>query len=355
MKRKVILIGIIGILLSSFSACKKDKDETHEFDKAALLTNLADNYIIPGYADLYTKVSNLKSAYTTFSTTPDATNLELVRTAWKNAYLVWEDVKMFDLGPAMTVGLKGAIGIFPSDTTQICSNISTGTYDLSSLANVGAIGFSALDYLLYQPNALTEFTTNSNYLNYGMDLITKMEAEVLQVKNGWNSYRATFIASTGNESTSAFSMLVNDFCHDYEVAKNAKVGIPIGKQSLGIQMPEYIEARFSGYSFALLRENVKALHAVYEGGYYNGTQGKGFDDYLIALEKTTLNSTINANFTSIINKVDSFSGTLETEMANNPSGLEELFQLIAGQVVYLKTDMTSSFGILITYQDNDGD
>lgn len=356
MKQKIYLLVLIGIISSSFTACNKDKeDETPEFDKGAMLTNLADGYIIPVYADLHAKVLNLKNAYTAFSSSPDAGSLETVRTAWQDAYLVWQAAKMFDFGPAMTVGLKGAIGVYPADTTQIRTNIAAGSYDLTSLTNTDAIGFSALDFLLYQANALNEFSTNTSYLSYGSDVIAKMESEVLQVKNGWNNYRATFIASTGNESTSAFSMLVNDFCQDYEEAKTAKVGIPIGKQSLGIQMPEYIEARFSGFSFPLLRRSISALNSIYQGRSYSGAQGLGFDDYLIALERSSLNTTINSNFSSILSKIDSFSTTFESAMGSNPTGLEELYQLLAGQVVYLKTDMTSSFGILITYQDNDGD
>jgi hypothetical protein len=42
-------------------------------------------------------------------------------------------------------------------------------------------------------------------------------------------------------------------------------------------------------------------------------------------------------------------------MTNNVNDLDELYNLIAGNVVYLKTDMTSAFGVLITYQDSDGD
>ena len=42
-------------------------------------------------------------------------------------------------------------------------------------------------------------------------------------------------------------------------------------------------------------------------------------------------------------------------MASNQSELDELYNLIQQQVVNLKTDMTSAFGVLITYQDNDGD
>ena len=74
-----------------------------------------------------------------------------------------------------------------------------------------------------------------------------MVNELSNVRSSWTSYKGTFVASTGTETTSAFSLLINEFNKDYELSKNAKLGIPLGKQSLGIQLPEYIEARYSGY------------------------------------------------------------------------------------------------------------
>lgn len=355
--KKWMTISIASVLLIGIVACKKkNKDpEEVEFDKGAMLTNFADNIIIPSYNLFYDAIVQLESDYLVFQSNRSGANLETVRTSWKNAYLNWQKVKVFNIGPAMTIGFKGAIGTFPTDTAKVDANIAAGSYNLSSVGNTDAIGLPCLDYLLYQYDALNDFINNEAYMTYGLDIIQKMKSESLTVKNGWSTYRSTFIASTGNETTSAFSQLVNEFNMDYEETKNAKVGIPIGKQSLGIQLPEYIEARYSGYSIPLLRQNVSSLQSLFHGNSLSGSSGSGFDDYLVALEKSSLSSTISTNFSNILAKIDTFTGTLEQEMDTNTSGLEELYQLLAGQVVYLKTDMTSAFGILITYQDNDGD
>jgi len=144
--------------------------------------------------------------------------------------------------------------------------------------------------------------------------------------------------------------LVNEFCRDYELAKNSKLGIPLGKQSLGIQLPEYIEARRSGFSLEIQKASVTSLANVFNGG-----SCVGFDDYLVNLERSSLASSISTRFSEIGSKINSFSGTLEQEMENNTTELDNLYLLFQGQVVSLKTDMSSAFGVLITYQDNDGD
>lgn len=349
--KRLSIIGLMAVLfLGAAVSCKEDPAPTPEFDKASLLSNLADSQIIPAINDFESKITILESDYLTFQADRSAQKFETVRDDWKDAYISWQSVKIFDFGPIRDFALKGAIGTFPTDTTKILNNISSGSYNLGTAANVDAIGLPSLDFLLYRVDALNYFVGNDPYTQYGLDVIQKMKSEITAVKSQWNTYRSTFIASTGTETTSSFSQLINEFNRDYELAKNAKVGIPVGKQSLDIPLPEYFEARYSGFSFELLRASVVALRDVYTGG-----SGVGFDDYLLHLDRSSLNSTINTNFSGILAKIDTFSGSMEENLGSNWSELDDLYTLLQGQVVYLKTDMTSAFGVLITYQDNDGD
>ncbi|MDG0972661.1 MAG: imelysin family protein [Crocinitomicaceae bacterium] len=353
MTRLVPLLLILAITLG----CNKDTDDPRpDFNKAALLTNISGEIILPSIGKFSADLDNLSAAFNQFSLDETQVNFEGVQEAIKTAYLTWQTVKIFDFGPIRTNGIKSAIGTYPSDTAVIASYIATGSYNLSSLGNVDAIGLSALDYLFFKQNALNELQTSANYLTYAGDVVAKMVAEFAVVTNQWTTYKATFDASTGTSSTSAFSEFVNEFNRDFELAKNAKIGVPFGKQSLGIQLPEYIEARYSGISLDLLEESIRALQKVYNGvGFTTGADGPGFDDYLIHLEKSNLDSTIDMGFNGIINKTNSFTNTLEQEMAVSVPELDVLYSLLQGHVVHIKTDMTSSFGVLITYQDNDGD
>lgn len=348
-----VYIGIATLLLLSFS-CKKDPvEEQVAFNKAELLTNVANNIIVPALNSFEASLSSLESSVLTLQANPNQANLDLVRDDWKAAYIDWQTVKIFDFGPIRDNGFKGATGTYPTDSNQVNTNITNGGYSLGSVDNVDAIGFSALDYLLYRNNALADITSNANYAQYVVDVVQKMTSEFTTVNAQWTSYKSTFVASTGTETTSAFSLLVNEFNRDYELAKNAKLGIPLGKQSLGIQLPEYIEARHSGISLELLQESMRALRKVYLGD--GSSSGQGFYEYLVHLERSSLASNIDSRFSQIINKIETFNGSLETEMGSNVAGLDELYSLIEGQVINIKTDMTSAFGVLITYQDNDGD
>ena len=351
---KRIIFGLFVSALFLITACDKDKNKD-EFDKVALLQNFADNIIQPRYADFKTKIDSLEILFIAFQSNPTEAKFEDLKAQWKACYLSFQRVKTFDFGPAMNTGFKSAIGTFPTDTNQINSNISAGTYNLATATNADAVGLAALDFLFYQTDAYLKITTSQFYSQYCLDVIQKMKSETDAVVSAWSSFKSTFIASTGNESTSMFSMLVNDFCQDWEEAKAAKLGIPLGKYSLGIQRPEYIEARYSGYSLPILKASLSSIAEIYSGIGTNGQDGIGFDDYLIALGKSTLNNTIKTKFQTIDGLFSPFNSTLEIELTQNQTALENLFNAISEQVIFIKTDMTASFGILITYQDNDGD
>lgn len=351
-RTNAIYLSLALLLLLSFS-CKDPDEIKPAFNKGTLLTNVANTIIAPAFNDFESDLSSLEASFIALKTSPNQANLDAVKADWKAAYIQWQLVKIFDFGPLRDNGFKGATGTYPTDSNQVNSNILNGGYNLGSIDNTDAIGFSALDFLLYRTNALADFSSNPNYTQYASDLIQKMKTEFALVNGQWINYKPTFIAATGTETTSAFSLLVNEFNRDYELTKNAKLGIPIGVQSLGIQLPEYIEARNSGLSLELLQESMRALRIVYLGN--NPNSGQGFYDYLVHLERSTLAVEIDTKFSQIINNIEAFNGTLEEEMGSNVNGLEELYYLIQEQVVNIKTDMTSAFGVLITYQDNDGD
>lgn len=350
-----LVLTLTGLLTLTFSCKKKKQDDSTPFDKGTMLASLADQHILPLMSQFSNDLQDLETKFITFSSDKSSANLNEVISSWKNAYVTWQNVKIFDFGPIRDIGFKGATGTFPTDTTKINDNITNGGYSLASASNVDAVGLHALDFLLSHPDALNRFVLSPERTNYALEVIQKMVSEMNAVENAWVSYRSNFVSSTGTEATSSFSQLVNEFTRDYELCKNAKVGIPIGKQSLGVQMPEYLETPLSGYSFELIIANISSIQKVFNGEGLYGENGTGFYDYLVHEERSSLANSINSNFSDIIAQCNSFAGNMETEMTNNPSELDNLYNLMQSQVVLIKTDMTSVFGVLITYQDNDGD
>lgn len=350
-------ILLAAYLLVSSSSCKKKVEDPIEstYKKGDMLNHIGSQIILPGFVELNEEITSLKEAWDSLVQQGTEVQLVSVQNHWKSTVLAFQDVKMFEFGPSAQVGLRSSLGTFPTDTVKIKSNISNADYNLGTASNIDASGLPALEFLFFRSNAL-DLLAQSNTQAYVNAILNKSTTEIAFVLGQWQSgYLATFQSSTGTESTSAFSLLVNEFNKEYELAKNAKLGIPLGKQSLGIAQYDYIEAPFARFSNRILERNARLVLKVFQGNGKNGVNNLGFDDYLIALDKSSLATEITTEMSAVISAIAALNDDLRYEIDNNTSGLNSLYVNMQNLVVHYKTDMTSAFGVLITYQDNDGD
>lgn len=362
------LLALFAVLTT---ACKKDDknpDEDTSFDRAAMRAHYADNIIIPAYLDFQSEMAEVMMSAGSFVETPNTENLQELREDWKEAYESWQSCSMFEFGPAADVVLRSTCNTFPTDTTQIQNNINSGSWQLGTAANIPAAGLPAIGYLLYgvapTDNAVVEmYTTAPNAQSRGdylLDVVAQMNTKIAGVVNQWNSgYAASFKQKSGTDIGSALSLMVNDLNFDYELIKNAKIGIPLGVQTFGIARPDYTEAYYSGISKSLALESLRASRRVYLGETEAGVNGLGMDDLLLFLgaqhTNGTLHSAIINQFAASETALEAIGDPLSESIVNSPEVVQNAYNKLQQHVVLFKTDMASSFGVLITYADGDGD
>lgn len=335
------------------------------FDRKALLTNVSTNIIIPAYNAYQADVNNLSDAVTAFNAAPDNAKLVTLQNAFSATYLQWQATSAFEFGPAADASLRVNTNTYPTDVNQINSNVTAGTYNPNLLANISAKGLPALDYLLFGVGAdnntiLAQYTTDGKATNrktHLAALTAELKKNADQVATAWNgAYKNTFINATGTDVGSSLGQLVNQLVYDYEVLKNFEIGIPSGAQSLGNTFPQKVQAYYSKKSVALTLAHIQALQIL-----YTGKDGLGLDDYLVAVNAKAsngnpLNDVIKAQFASGTTKVQTtLTDPLSTQITNTPATVTAAYTELQKLTALLKTDMTSSLGILITYGDNDGD
>jgi predicted lipoprotein len=339
------------------------------FDRGQMLNSYADLLIIPAYTELSSKIGDLKSSFEAFELLPDLSNLESLETAWHQAYLSWQHASYFEFGPADMVLLRSNLNTYPTDTTQILNNISSGSYDLDIVSNLDAKGFPALDYLLNandESQTLALYTTDPNAssrMQYMEDLILDMDAKSSAVLSQWqSSYRNQFVASTGLDVGSSTNLLFNAFVMHYErYVRQGKLGIPAGALTLSqMPLPEKVEAFYQGnLSKELLSESFLALQNVYTGNK-SGQEGVGFEEYVEYLESLDQSASLNSVILTQISEAQAaISTTLQSPLSsfveNNQQSALQVWDEMQMLVVYLKNDLKSMIGLSITYADADGD
>ncbi|ESU25267.1 irpA protein [Flavobacterium enshiense DK69] len=371
MKKILLLIGFTAF----FAACSSDNGGSDSsgdgYDRTALLTNWADNLIIPSFENYQIKVAALQTKVGDFTAAPSETGLGEVRTAWIDAYKAFQYVSQYEIGKAEQIKFVSCTNAYPTNATGIETNIASGTYNFSLLSQLDKQGFPAIDYMV---NGLADddasivafYTSNSNAAGYKLyltNLTARLKTNVDLIVNDWNgNYRAAFIGSNGNSASSSVNRMVNLFVKNYETyVRSGKVGLPAGVFSEGITFTNKVEAYYKNdISKILLNEGVKATQDFFNGKYFNsevtGPSLKTYLDYLNVVKDGQRLSTIINNQYTTINSTNALLGDSFSEQILIDNGkMIASFDQMQWNVVYFKLDMIPAMKIVIDYVDNDGD
>lgn len=371
-------IAAVAILLLScvFYACNKSSDKpgtdnsVNGFDKTAMLQYYADQVIIPGYAAMQQQLAALQTASDAFLATPSAGTQAALKTAYTAAHLQYERIAAFQFGPAETALLDiymnfsggldysfttdGELTGFSIDSVTIEDNIAAGTYDLKAMTRKSfySQGFPALNYLLFSEGAIARFATaKEKRVKYIQDVLLRMKTLTDQVATGWGTYRSDFIANTKTNVGSPIGNMVNQLAYQLDLMKGPRIGWPFGKQSGGLVFATKCEAYHAGISVALAVENLSALKNMYTAK----ASGKGLSDYLVALNKSTLNTDVLAQFDVAIAKLRLIPDPLSVSLVSQAPAVDAAYKEIQKLLTLLKTDVASATAVQITFMDNDGD
>jgi predicted lipoprotein len=360
-QRKLVLAALLGCIGTGvFISCSKSNDDNggggSNTKNDSVLVNIGNEVILPAYQQLATTTATMDAAVIAFNAAPDAATLTSLQTAFKAAYVAYESCTQFEFGPAVDQSMVTTIvNVFPTDTNTINSNITNGTFTIDGIGNFKAQGFPAIDFMLYSGNVLANFTGSraANEKKYLAAVSGSLKAKSAAVLNAWSAsggkYIDKFVSTTGVDAGSSLSLLVNAFVYDYDVIlKNFKLGIPVGKYGPTTlpKAPEKVEAYYSGISLQLLEAQLDAVQRLYLAG---------LDDKMIAANAQTINTNITTKLITIISKVKAITGPLSTAIKNNDTAVDDAFTDVQQLVVLIKVDMSSSLGVKISFQDDDGD
>lgn len=370
--KKIVLFLIASFVLY---ACSSNNNEANSngdnFNRTALLTNWADNIIIPSYLNYQTKVQNLQTNVSVFTSSPSEFNLQTMRQSWVEAYKAYQNVTLFYFGKAMEINLKEATNIYPTDVAGIETNIESANYNLNLLSQFNKQGFPALDYLINGlgttdsdiVNFYTVHANNVKYKQYLTDVTAKLYSNVTLVIEDWNNgYRDIYVANNGNAVSSSVNITTNLFVKNFEKDIRAgKLGIPGGVFSNGTKFPEKVEAYYKkDISKILLNTSIQAEQNFFMGKHFNSTTTgeslKSYLDYLnVVRNGENLSTIINNQFAVIYSTNNNLNDNLAQQVTSDNSKILDSYDALQQNVIYMKLDMMQALNITIDYVDGDGD
>ena len=375
MKSLKLIFPFIILCCVAIYSCSDDDSgndvNVDSFDRQAMLAGWADDIIIPAYQEFNSKVTTLKFASDTFEASPNETNFNALRQAWEDAYVTWQNVSIFNIGPAQSTFLRSFVNIYPTNTTNINSNIDSGNYALQDINRNDEQGFPALDYLLFgladtDAEILEFYTSNTNadnYLTYLTDVVDRIKALTTDVLTDWEGdYRTIFITNSGNSVNSSTNVMVNEYVKYYEVFfRNGKIGTPAGVFSAGMPTPENVEAFYKkDLSRTLCLGALGALQNFFRGNSYDENNTveslESYLDFLNTMKNgEDLSSLINNQFDVSRVLIAALNANFYEQINTNNVQMLEAFEALQDNVVLLKSDMMSALSINIAFESNDGD
>ena len=365
---KYIYLLLISCIIFSCSTDTNENDSIDNYNRTAILENLTNNIIIPSYEKLLSEIIQLNTSSTDFKATQNNSNLTALRKAWKEAYISWQYVEMFNLGKAEEINFNKTMNTYPCNTTIINQNISSSQYDLSSsdYSSWSSQGLPAVDFMLYgldndSNNILNIYSGNDGekYLNYLEDIISQMLDNTNKVTEYWKNNKDLIISSNGNTATSSLNLLTNDFIYFYEKGIRAnKIGIPCGRWDNWDTYPIGVEAYYrKDLSKRLTLSAINSSKQFFSGiGLNTGIDGQSFDDYLNDINgNNDLSNNIINKLTAAENKITTLDNNFTLQMSTDNTKMVEAYDALQKVVVYLKTDMLITLSITVDYADADGD
>lgn len=362
-------IFIVAASLLVATSCNDTNDPPVDtFDRSAMLRSVADSLVIPSLAVVKAHATNVATKINVMSIAGNPSDAEIteIRSAIAALTLSWQSVISYNFGPA-----EGALGsmveniaTFPANVQDIDAFIIARDTSFQNFKR-DTRGLSALDYLFFRApvsniRQMMSGDTAAGVRSYARAVANAILAEITKVHQAWiGSYRQQFLSQTGTDAGSSVSLLFNNFSMGYELLKNYKVALPLGKMAGQSNVePTRVEAFYQTTSLELAHAQFKATVDLWYGRTPGGDTIPSFRSYL----RTVANGDrlITDTETQIGRAENAFGalGTsipLSTLVSSNPAACETLSIELQKLTRFFKSEMSSLLGIAITYSSGDGD
>lgn len=350
MKKKLFLLSLAMMGLTTFTACSssdddnKKEDETSEItiqdsEYDAIINQYVDKVVLPTYNDLKTKNSALYQAVVAFGDAPSNANFQAICDAWLAAREPWESSEAFLFGPVADYGLDPNMDSWPLDQEAIVNMLTsqqwndmkwTGDYnedDEAIAAAQNVRGFHTLEFLAFRDgkartlndavtdgeaaNAVYNESNATAWAQYMRNTAQLLVDDVTLLCDAWNNgYATTFKNHNGGDFTSGLSCIEQliDGCIDIagEVG-DAKIGDPYDLYVSG-KTNEALYAVESWYSWHSRDDYTNNIYSI-RNAYYGSLDGS-----------------INTN--SLSKLVAKYNPTLDTDVKNAIDAAAKAIQAI---------------------------
>lgn len=345
-----VLIAITGCVdksrnLSSLSS-SPDQNNNVDFDRGALMTNLADNIFIPNYklttedAVYFASDEGKLSDYCeAIDSDEESAKLAEAKLAWLSLMDRVQQTEMHIVGPAERndSALQSRINSYPLGSLATCAldqavvqSSNDENFSVSSRA-LNQRGMGAIEYLLFDNNLnhsctsqaladddwsnLSESLRKTQRCNYAVKLANDVADASQSIYDEWtlgqSPYRTEFLSESSRADN--FQSITDALFYLETNTKSRKLAIPLGinPKCSPMTCPDLIESPFSQSSLRNIKTNTQEFLRI-----YSGDNGIGFDDLMEDKGYAEIANRFKTQSMDVINLIDTIESSLTVQIAS---------------------------------------
>jgi predicted lipoprotein len=342
-----------------------------------VLTTTGETVASPAYVAFAEVAAELETETATFCGGPSAERLRTVQAAWRRTMSAWLFASVPQFGPIRDDNRSLRIEFWPDANNnvpraveQLLASGEPISADVLAGRSVAAQGLPALEQLLFDPDAdpLAAFldpASGSRRCDAIRAMSTNLAAIAADVATAWQPSRGDYaeqLARSGVEGGAfatrgaAVEEVINSMITVIERTKNDRLAKPLALPGGGSPVLARAESHRSRTSLANVARALEALRALYLGGEGAET-AFGFDDFLRLGTEASLDGRIQRLFESTIDRARALPASF-TDLLADPAAQPELsilFTELTELTGLLKNDLAEATGVVVGFNENDGD
>ncbi|MCT7940592.1 imelysin family protein [Shewanella holmiensis] len=306
-------------------------DNRFSFVATEMITNLTDDVIVAGYADLAAKGEALLLATQSLINTNSQADLVAAQAAWKAARQPWEQGESHIFGPVDSLSIDPHLDSWPLNTSDLQTQLNSAAgFDAETIKgwNDDVQGFHTMEYLLFGDGVndnnkdITELTVRER--EYLVALAEVFRDYTKQLDDAWQISHnpqdanalpyAELLKGSGTVNNTIYSSelavieeLVNGMIGIVDEVGNGKIADPFG-DSLATADTSKVESQYSWNSLTDFANNIIGVRNVYQGEYTGAADKQGIIDFVAAAD-ATLATRIASEIDDVILKIQAIKGS----------------------------------------------
>ncbi|MDD8058978.1 imelysin family protein [Shewanella metallivivens] len=329
-------------LVATLSACGgsgSDSGDTEtptigfSFAATEMITNITDDIIVAGYADLAAQGDALLLATQTLLTSTSQADLVAAQNAWKAARQPWEQGEAHIFGPVDSLSIDPHLDSWPLNTTDLQTQLANSEgFDAETIKgwNDDVQGFHTMEYLLFgdgvnsNTKQIADLTTKER--EYLIALAEVFRDYAVQLDDAWQvSYNpqdtnalpySELLKTPGDANNAIYSSelavieeLINGMIGIVDEVGNGKIADPFG-ESLATADTSKVESQYSWNSLTDFADNIIGVRNVYQGEFTGSADKTGLIDFVAAAD-AQLSARVASEIDDAITKIQAISGTTD--------------------------------------------